>query len=78
MRIHMCMNVRGALNWDKKTMKRNAKGFTNDGKPMTSDEVRNKLMDELAKGHEVIPLGECDNFDLKTGCKGHPDRNTPS
>ncbi len=74
MRMHMCMSVRGALNWDKKTLKRNARGFTrNDGKPMTPDEVRNALMDELAKGREVIPLGECDNFDFKTGCKGHPD-----
>ena len=72
--IHMCMSVRGALNWDKKTMKRNAKGFkTNDGRPMTADQVREALMDELAKGHEVIPLGECDNFDFKTGCKGHPE-----
>ena len=74
MRLHMCMSVRGALNWDKKTLKRNARGFTtNDGKPMTPEEVRSCLMDELAKGHEVIPLGECDNFDYKTGCKGHPD-----
>jgi hypothetical protein len=68
------MSVRGALNWDKRTLKRNARGFkTDDGKPMTPGEVRNALMDELAKGHEVIQLGECSNSDFKTGCKGHPD-----
>ena len=79
MRYHMCMSVRGALNWDKKTLKRNAKGFTNkDGKTMTPDEVRAALMDELSKGREVIPLGECDNFDFKTGCKGHPDIAPPA
>jgi hypothetical protein len=30
-----------------------------------------KLMDELAQGHEAIPFSECDNWDWKTGCKGH-------
>lgn len=70
--VHMCMSVRGALNWNKATLKRMAKSFTDDnGKPMTPDQVRNALMDELAKGHEVIPLGECDNFDYKKGCMGH-------
>lgn len=28
-------------------------------------------MDKLAAGHEVIPVGDCDNFDFKEGCQGH-------
>jgi len=77
MRVHMCMSVRGALNWDKATLKRNARGMSDPyGNPMTPDQVRNALMDELAQGHEVIPLGECDNFDFKTGCKGHEDKDS--
>jgi len=42
-----------------------------DGKRLTAEEAKEYLLDELAKGHEVLPLGECTNFDWKTGCKGH-------
>lgn len=42
-----------------------------DGRSMTPEEARDQLYDELAKGHEVIPFGPCDNFDYKTGCRGH-------
>jgi hypothetical protein len=38
---------------------------------MTPAQVRNAMYDELAKGHEVLPLGECDNFDFIKGCQGH-------
>ena len=40
-----------------------------------SDEARDVLMDELANGHDFIPFGHCDNFDFKSGCKGHPSIN---
>lgn len=69
---HLCLSVRGALNWSKAEMRRWAPSITVDGKQLrTADEVRNFLLDELSKGHEVLPLGECDNFDWKTGCRGH-------
>lgn len=69
---HMCLSVRGALNWPKAEMKRMAPSITVDGKQLkTADEVRNFLLDELSEGHEVLPFGECDNFDWKTGCRGH-------
>jgi hypothetical protein len=42
-----------------------------DGRKMSADEAINVLMDELAAGHEVIPIGECNNFDYKKGCLGH-------
>lgn len=70
--IHMCLSVRGALNWDKRRLKNATKWITKeDGSHYTPDELRSALMDELAQGHEVIPMGECDDFDFKTGCRGH-------
>jgi site-specific DNA-cytosine methylase len=75
-KIHMCMSVRGALKMDRREFDRIHRNSCTDdqGRTMTPDQVRDYLMDELAKGHEVIPLGECDNFDYKTGCGGAPGR----
>jgi len=69
-RIHMCMSVRGALRKPDKQIK----GILlhEDGRSMTASEVRETLYNELSKGHEVIPIGDCDNFDYKKGCQGHP------
>jgi hypothetical protein len=39
----------------------------------TGQAIRDFFMDHLAEGHEVIPGSECDNFDFKTGCLGHPE-----
>lgn len=68
--IHMCLSVRGALNWPKRKLRI----FTNPatGRTANSDDVRQWLMDHLAEGHEVIPLAkDCEGFDFKTGCPGH-------
>ena len=70
-RIHMCQSVRGALiNWNPREWKN---CVTENGKTLTPDEVRNRLFDELAKGHEVIPIGDaCEGFDYSgSGCPGH-------
>jgi hypothetical protein len=77
---HFCQSVRGALrNWDRRMMKRMASAFImDDGRHLqTADEVREFLMDCLAKGWEVLPMGDCEGFDFKTGCPGHtqPDEN---
>lgn len=72
--IHMCVSVRGMLNWSRVDAKRNMKSITkSDGTRYASfDELKNELYDELAKGHEVLPLGEpCEGFDYKKGCPGH-------
>lgn len=72
--IHMCLSVRGALNWPLREQKRMLRSMTkNDGTRFRDvAELRNALIDELAKGHEVIPMSaECDNFDWKKGCQGH-------
>lgn len=75
---HLCLSVRGALhNWRDRDMKR---CFSHDdGRVMTVREAKNFLMDEIAKGHDVIPTCECDNFDYKKGCLGHSDEaDTPN
>ena len=73
---HLCLSVRGALKWSKKELN-HARSWIkhDDGRPTTVDDVREWLMDELSQGHEVYPIGNCDNFDWKTGCKGHPDKS---
>ena len=70
--FHLCVDVRGALmNWKA----RDFEGVfqTDDGKPMSAIEAKAALLDELSKGHERIPCGNCDNFDWKTGCMGHEE-----
>lgn len=77
---HLCISIRGMLNWNKVDAKRNMKSITkNDGTRYRSfDELRNELYDELAKGHEVLPMGEpCEGFDYKKGCPGHEQAATP-
>ncbi len=71
--IHMCLSVRGALRWGKREFRKALSWMTQDGRRFESIEhLREALMDELAKGHEVLPVGEiCEGFDWKTGCPGH-------
>jgi len=73
---HMFVKVRNLLNQPKRQFWNDWKNvFTSDdGKPLTYEQVREGLFDELAKGHEYIPLGDCDNFDyVNGGCKGHEE-----
>lgn len=70
--IHMCLSIRGMLSKPAREFNRASKAFKdNNGKQMTPQQVRDELFNELAKGHEVLPLGECDNFDHVEGCLGH-------
>lgn len=69
-RVHMSLSVRGVLtNWTPKMLKNLLRH--DDGRTMTAAEAKAALLDELAKGHEMLPYGNCDNFDFKTGCQGH-------
>lgn len=70
--VHMSLSVRGALT----NMTRRELGALfkhDDGRKMSADEAKDALMDELAKGHEVIPFGgPCEGFDYAgRGCPGH-------
>ena len=71
---HFSVDIAGAIN---------NKAFDmfddDDGKPMPADKAEAFLRSELAKGHKLIPSGDCDNFSPLTGCLGHqskPDTNT--
>ena len=71
--MHMCQSVRGALrNW-KAADWRGVMTDTETGRTLSPDEVREFLLDQLAQGHEVIPLGPpCEGFDYSgDGCPGH-------
>ncbi len=69
--IHMRLDIRGALlNWENRMFENMFK--TNDGRTMTGREAKLQLMDELAKGHNYIPYGDCPGFDpVEKGCPGH-------
>lgn len=43
----------------------------NDGEQLNDKAKRDFLEDLQANGYIYLPLGDCDNFDPKTGCKGH-------
>jgi len=68
---HVSLSVRGALR-----RACSPKGLlAADGTRLTDKQARDALMDELAKGHELLliaPPAECPGFDFKTGCPGHP------
>lgn len=79
---HMSQSITGPLmNWKKADWKRGTKYMTrDDGSTYTPDELKAVFLKELALGHECVPIGECDNFDWKKGCQGHPvttKENTP-
>ena len=56
--IHCCLDIKGCITVDGRTL-------------MTANEVKSFLREQLAMGRRVLPLGDCDNFDYQTGCKGH-------
>lgn len=67
-RHHMQLSVRGAIR------NRMFDGFINeDGTPATREDAEEYLMDQLAEGHELLPMSrECEGFDYIKGCPGHP------
>lgn len=86
----MCLSVRGGINM-LQAKRRNAKTYMtdNNGRPLSRDEALNELMNELAKGREVIPMGKgcgnpcayasCNGFDYKGGgCPGHTTGEEPN
>lgn len=70
-RIHMRIDIRGAImNWEDSEWQNCVKD--ENGKTLTPQEVKRGFLEELAKGNDYLPLGDCDNFDPKQGCLGHP------
>lgn len=69
--LHISQSIRGALkNWSFPD------GYEKiitgeDGKYLSPHHAREALMDALAEGKELLPMGDCEGFDHKTGCPGH-------
>ena len=66
--IHCCLDIRGGM--------RNARMLKGcievDGHQLnTVKEIREFLQSQLDIGREVLPMGNCDNFDYQKGCLGH-------
>ncbi len=73
---HLSVSVRGLLLQSDAELRGTYKHATkDDGSPYGSvREFREALMDELSKGHEVIPgYKQCRNFDHVKGCLGCPE-----
>ena len=68
--FHMRLDVRGALmNWSASEFR----CLRDDqGRPFASvAAAKAALLDELAKGHKFLPVGNCDAFSYENGCPGH-------
>jgi hypothetical protein len=69
----MCISVRGALARLSESRGKRSEFQSDKGKPLTRLEAIDALMDELAQGHEVIPMGsKCGNpcGHADKGCTG--------
>lgn len=72
-RFHVCMSVKGALSQSDRDLKPWVGCIEHNGvKCRTVHEARQFLIDALGEGWEYLPPTECDNFDPKKGCLGHP------
>jgi hypothetical protein len=82
MRFHMCQSVRGALaNWHGRQWNDATDWITRtDGtKFANGEELEHRFQELLDQGIEKIPCGDdCDNFDPKEGCRGHPIPEDPT
>ena len=66
--IHCCLDISGGM----KNAKMLKGCITVDGHTLnTVKEIRNFLQGQLDMGRRVLPMGDCDNFDYQTGCRGH-------
>lgn len=69
--MHMAASIEGMLNFHKRPGSLKGVFKTDEGRPLSDEEARQYLNECLSKGWKVIPMGECDNFDYQSGCKGH-------
>lgn len=68
--VHIMIDVNDML---KRSIYDSMSGFftKEDGSNCTHNEAIEYLEQCRDEGKRVIPLGECDNFDYQTGCRGH-------
>lgn len=78
--IHMNLDIRGFLHAPHSEHVRALEWIKHDdGTPFRSVRaLKNAMYDKLAAGWERLPFGDCDDFDPKTGCRGHAtETNAP-
>jgi hypothetical protein len=69
---HLAQSVVGALlNWKDKDWVNVCKD--DNGNWMTPSQVKKEFKRLQKEGIDLIPMGECDNFDPKKGCLGHDE-----
>ena len=64
--IHLSQGIDGLLRYKDLTDVCESDEFKTD------KDIRNELLRRKAAGELYISVGECDNFDPKVGCLGHP------
>lgn len=71
--VHLSLDVKGLLRWpDKRLTGLIVNNET--GRHLSPNEARDFLLDELSKGHLVLPYGKaCEGFSFTDGCPGHPE-----
>lgn len=79
-RIHLSQSIVGPLvNWSDSEWLDALKWITREGKQYACvEDLRRAFVDELRDGHEVVPIGDCDDFDWKKGCRGHAIPDVPT
>lgn len=70
-KVHLSLHVRGAIGWRNPQL--DGLLIHSDGRRMSAAETRAALLEVLSQGIERLPIGDCDNFDPKTGCRGHTE-----
>lgn len=64
--IHLSQSIDGLLRY------KNLTDVCESDEFKTDKDIRNELLRRKAAGELYISVGECDNFDPKVGCLGHP------
>jgi len=71
---HRGVDIRGAIRRLGRSRAKWAVGITDgEGNTKTREAAIDALMDELASGRRVLPVGKpCEGWSYETGCPGHP------
>ena len=64
--IHLSQSIDGLLRY------KNLTDVCESDEFKTDKDIRKELLRRKAAGELYISVGECDNFDPKIGCLGHP------
>ncbi len=74
---HCSQSIDGPLmNWTEEEWEENCQWMLdhNNEKFKSGRDLKRVFLDEAFKGHRVVPVDGCDNFDYHQGCLGHDKR----